>query len=633
MRYTLFLLAAMLGASSLHAQRVGNGDEQGMTAVSADNFLVQDQKAIDEAFTGWWKDSRINIADRMKWFEDVRFGCFVHWGVYSVPAGEWKGKRYGGYSEHLMRVSRIPVCQYRNELVNAFNPEEFDADKWMDRVQQAGMKYFIITAKHHDGFALFPSDAYPYDIRLTQFKRDPMKELREAARKRGIKFGFYYSHAFDWEHPDAPGNDWDFPDHPGGDRLIGGRDWWKNRPDFLAHAEKYVREKAIPQIRELIDNYHPDILWFDTPHKLPLYLNIEILKSIRDADPEQKIVVNGRLARFKDVNQGEVNLGDYANTGDRAAFFHKLNSDWEAIPTTNESYGYSRVDKSYKPASHFIRVLASAVSKGGNILLNVGPMGNGEWSQPDLHIFDGIGQWMQRYGDAVRGTVPTDLPIQNWGVTTQRNDTVFLHVFQPQKDGYITVGGLRSDISKVMFYGSKKPLPVKRIGDDFRIKLPKQMPDSISSVICLVINKRRPSSQERLLVANEDNILYCFDAELHGGHWGYGDGKPGRNYLTGWSSSQQKAVWKVRLSEPATYRVTFDYKNLDAGGSGDMNIRVGEQTFTVHYDVDGIKSEQLQTVVLGEIDLKPGIYEIMMDGTSASGQRLPAPIGITLHAI
>ena len=187
-----------------------------------------------------------NHEERMAWFREAKFGCFVHWGVYSVPAGIWKGKEVTGYSEHLMRKERIPLEEYKTSLVETFNPVRFDADEWMQHVADAGMKYFIITSKHHDGFAMFPSDAYPYDIRMTKYGKDPMRELRDAARRRGIKFGFYYSHAFDWEHPDAPGNDWEY-DHPGGDKRLGGVNWWESeeyRP-YLAHVEKYLQEKGI----------------------------------------------------------------------------------------------------------------------------------------------------------------------------------------------------------------------------------------------------------------------------------------------------------------------------------------------------------------------------------------------------
>jgi len=299
-----------------------NGDEQGMALLEGLQ-LPQDKKAVTDAYNSWWADSRKNIDQRMEWYNDAKFGCFIHWGVYSVPAGMWKGKKVGGYTEHLMRKAQIPLVKYIKELVLPFNPVDFDADEWMRTIRDAGMKYVVITAKHHDGFAMYFSDVYPYDLSLTKYNKDPMKELREAARKYNIKFGFYYSHAFDWEHPGAPGNDWEYPDHPGGDRLVGGSDWWLTRSDFLPIADKYVREKSIPQIQELIKKYDPDLMWFDTPHKLPLYQNIKILEAIREADPENKIIVNGRLARF-----GNNNLGDYVNTGDRAAHFYPTDTVW-----------------------------------------------------------------------------------------------------------------------------------------------------------------------------------------------------------------------------------------------------------------------------------------------------------------
>ena len=213
------------------------------------------------------------------------------------------------------------------------------------------MGYFIITAKHHDGFAMYESKVSDYNIvQATPFKRDPMKELKAACRKYGVKFGFYYSHAFDWGEANAPGNDWDY-DNPGGDRLLhGGRNWWESSPELLPKARKYVDEKAIPQLLELIHNYDPDILWFDTPHKLPDAENARIMKVVREAKPT--IVINGRLLR---------SCGDYASTADRPAEFSPHAGDWEGIPTTNESYGWNQNDNSHKPPG----ALHSTAGKGG----------------------------------------------------------------------------------------------------------------------------------------------------------------------------------------------------------------------------------------------------------------------------
>ena len=244
------ILAAALSASTLSC--FAQQQPEPKTGLSA---MVPDKGELDK---------------RMRWFDNARFGMFIHWGVYSPLGCSWNGKRYNGYGEHIQRMARIPVEVYKKEVAARFNPEEFDAEEWIRIAKETGMGYFIITSKHHDGFAMYDSKVSDYNIvKATPFGRDPMKELRDACRKAGIKFGFYYSHAFDWGEKDGVGNDWDY-DNPGGDKLLGGRNWWETRKEFLPVARKYVDEKAIPQIRELIANYDPDIMWYDTPHKLPM---------------------------------------------------------------------------------------------------------------------------------------------------------------------------------------------------------------------------------------------------------------------------------------------------------------------------------------------------------------------------
>ncbi len=287
---TALLFSSLLLLSSYAYSQVSGDEDKEMF----NRAKQRDQKAIEEAKEGWWKTSMKTHDERIKWWRDARFGMFIHWGLYSLPAGEWKGKLVKGYSEHLMRKEKISRAEYL-DLAHEFNPLKFNAEEWILEAKKSGMRYFIITAKHHDGFAMYNSAVSDFNIlKQTPFKRDPMAELAAAAKKYGMKFGFYYSHAFDWEHPDAPGNDWEY-NNPGGDKLLGGANWYDNHPEWLPKAAKYVDEKAIPQIKELINIYHPDILWFDTPHKLPLSENMRILKAIRETDPN--IVVNGRVVR------------------------------------------------------------------------------------------------------------------------------------------------------------------------------------------------------------------------------------------------------------------------------------------------------------------------------------------------
>lgn len=619
----LIVCAATLPAYSFAQNQ---GDEQGMDVLDKLQ-LPEDKAAVRKAYEGWWTESRKNLDERMEWYNEAKFGCFIHWGVYSVPAGVWKERRIGGYTEHLMRSAKIPLEEYKQKLVAPFNPVDFDATEWMQHAADAGMKYFIVTAKHHDGHAIYFSDAYPYDMRMTAFNRDPMAELREAARKKGIKFGFYYSQAFDWEHPNAPGNDWDYPTHPGGDRLIGGRDWWLERPDFLAHADKYVTEKSIPQIQELIRKYDPDILWFDTPHKLPLYQNIRILEAIRKEDPENKIVVNGRLARFANTN-----LGDYANTGDRAAYFFPVEGYWESIPTTNESYGYSLVDTVRKSTRHFVRLLATATSKGGNILMNVGPMGNGKWDETDVKLFKGVGDWLKVYGEAIYGNRRTDLPVQSWGVSTQKAERLYMHIYDWPRNNRLVVGGLTSDIDKAWIISDPQqtPLKHKRINDkDMAILLPSSIPDTMNTVVAITLKNKRESYPIRLLDPKTENTLLTFEAQLNSKDLKYNDGKPNRNFVYNWTNNNQLIKWDVRLNETAKYKIYIQYNTASNEDKGSVKLTVANKVFDIDY-TPFTERMGTQTLYVGDINLSRGEHEIVLHGNKYDGKEYMRPMAIIL---
>jgi len=265
--------------------------------------------APDSPEMAWWRESMKSHDQRIQWFRQARFGMFIHWGVYSTLAGEWKGEPVQGYAEHIQRKCKIPIDTYKNQVAGQFNPVNFNADEWAKLAKEAGMGYMVITSKHHDGFAMFDSDVTDYNVvKDTPWHHDPMKDLKAATQKQGLKFGFYYSQAWDWSHPDAPGNDWDF-DNPAGDRLLhGGKDWWNAEPALVSKCSKYVDEKAIPQVRELIAKYHPDIIWFDTPSKMPPSENLRVLKAMREAGPD--VVVNSRCVGP---------LADYQSTADRPA--------------------------------------------------------------------------------------------------------------------------------------------------------------------------------------------------------------------------------------------------------------------------------------------------------------------------
>lgn len=619
------LLFSILGISTIaKAQNKDKGDED---KTMANDVKTRDQKAIDEAKNGWWKASMKTHDSRVAWWREARFGMFIHWGIYSLPGGEWKGKKVGGYAEHLMRKEKIPRAEYL-ELAHQFNPVKFNADAWVKMAKNAGMRYMIITAKHHDGFAMYNSDVSDYNVvKQTAWKHDPMADLSAACKKYGIKFGFYYSHAFDWEHSDAPGNDWDYK-NPGGDlNLFGGRDWYDVHPELLPKAVNYVNTKAIPQIKELITKYHPDILWFDTPQKLPLSENIRILKAIRETDPN--VVVNGRLARG-----GGADLGDYRNTADRPAEFFPVEGDWEAIPTTNESYGYSKFDKSHKPVGFFIQLLAKAASRGGNLLMNIGPMGNGEIAPEDAAILKGIAKWMDKNSASIYQTTKTPLPFQSWGVSTRKDNLLYLHVFNWPANGSLIVGGLKSNVSKAYLLAdpAKKPLNFKRIDAlDVAISVPTQAPDALNTVIVLETQGTIETDATRLLAGAEiTNHLLAFDAELTGKGFGFGDGKTDHYYVDGWKSTDQQIKWSFRLIKPANFKVVLKYL-ADNTDEGTYQLKLGD--LVKSGKVVSAAKEEVKEEEIGTVSLQSGVHTLQLNALQISKANLIKVLEVELIPI
>lgn len=583
-------------------QNVNKGNE------AADMFndpSTRDRNAISAAEAGWWKESLVGQEQRIKKWREASFGMFVHWGIYSQYGNIWKGKKGGGYAEHLMRVMQIPRLEYLDSAAR-FNPEKFNAEGWVMLAKNAGMKYFIITAKHHDGFAMYPSQyASAYSTKSTAFKRDPMAELAKACRKHGLLFGFYYSHAFDWEDPNAPGNDWDY-NNPGGDKLLGGANWFDNHPEWLPKAKRYVDEKAIPQIQELIHKYNPDLLWFDTPHKLPLSENLRILKAIRYADP--RIVVNGRLARTEGRN-----YGDYLNTADRPEEFYPVSNGayWEAIPTTNDSYGYSSTDMNHKPIAHFIRLLAKAKAMGGNILLNIGPKGDGSFDEPDVAILKGMGLWMTKNKESVMGVDPSPLPRQQWGVITKRKSTLYLHVFNRPKGELLTVGGLMADIKSISLLSSKKS--IKGYNSDavgLHIPLDQIAADAADEVVVVQLRQdiAAPESNDLIYVDAQvtENRLLSFYAKQYGDPMKFGDGKRDRYYVSGWKNSNQYLGWDINVLKRAQFNVSVRYVKDVGNTGGDMILKIGGKAFNFSINPSSPTSGRGNSIRLGQIDLPLG---------------------------
>src|SRR3954462_11302095 len=311
---------------------------------------------------------------RLEWFREAKYGLFIHWGLYAIPAGEWKGQRSLGLGEWIMFRSRIPVRGYET-LASRFNPIKYKADEWVTLAKDAGMKYIVITSKHHDGFALFKSQASPYNaVDATPFKRDILKELADAAARQGIRLGFYYSQSQDWHEPNAAGNEWDF------------------QADDKKDYDQYLRSKAEPQVKELLTGYGPvALIWFDTPRMMTGDRAQRFAPIVRDLQPNT--LIDGRLGTE----------GDYRSTGDNVIPPEVSGEAWETPATINHTWGYRTDDTDWKSPGQILFKLLDIVSKGGNYLLNVGPTAEGLIPQIPSENLRTVGRWLKVNGDAVYG--------------------------------------------------------------------------------------------------------------------------------------------------------------------------------------------------------------------------------------
>lgn len=566
-------------------------------------FDKEQQEVFSEAMKGWWWEDLKNREVRLKWWREAKFGCFIHWGVYSLYGGMWKGKKCG-YGEHIQRAMKISQKEYKEKFIDCFYAEEFQAEHWVKLAKEAGMRYLVVTAKHHDGFAMYPSCVSPYNITMTPFGKthDPIGEMERACRKEGLYFGIYYSHAFDWGEENGPGNDWEYNNGGGDQRLYEGKRglWFEEHPELIPCVRvEYVNKKVIPQILELIEQYHPDLLWFDTPHKLPFSENMRILKEIRKADSH--IIVNGRLVK----NQLFPTLGDYRNTADRPNEFYPVAEDWEAIPTTNESYGYSCFDKSHKGADFFIQLLVKAAARGGNLLMNMGPKADGTVDLVDEAIFKNIGTWMRENGTSIYGTERTPLPIQTFGETTKKGDNLYLHVFKKRKGEPILLSGLLNGIKSAYFLDSrlsKKEIGIQRLNyRDTLLYLPKEtdLLEFTDLVICAEVDGTWKVEKSRLLDEKDSTFLHAFDATFLSNTLTFGDGKKGNDYVDGFTSSGQMVVWQIRSNIQKQFllkvRYACDPQRMNGCENETFVVQVGQKIaeFQIPFS-GGIQEDQME---------------------------------------
>jgi alpha-L-fucosidase len=419
---------------------------------------------------------------RMAWWREAKFGLFIHWGVYAVPAGFYQDKPVKGIGEWIMNRGKIPMAEYQ-QFAKEFNPVKYDAEAWVKLAKDAGMKYIVITTKHHDGFALFESKVNDWNmVKATPYGKDLIRPLADACRKHGIRLGFYYSQAQDWNN---------------GGSASGGK-WDKAQEHDM---DDYIDRVALPQVKEICSNYggFPDVIWWDTPTGMNTNRAQKLFDAVQALKPN--VIQNNRLGGgFK---------GDTETPEQKIPARGFPGRDWETCMTMNDTWGFKRDDHNWKSAQTLIRQLCDIAGKGGNYLLNVGPTSEGLIPQPSVDRLGEVGKWMRVNSEAIYGTKATPFGTEfgeavktkdgygkdtmvssanDWRATSKPGK-IYLIIFNWPTTGNFEIPAVQSKITKAYLLADRKGMEFQQTETGVSIALPKKAPDPIASVICLETTK------------------------------------------------------------------------------------------------------------------------------------------------
>lgn len=558
---------------------------------------------------------------RMGWWRDARFGLFIHWGVYSVPAGTWNGKTTGGPSEWLMESLHVPTSEYV-KFAGGFTADKYDPAAWAALAKEAGMKYIVITSRHHDGFCLWDSAVSEWDVMASPAGRDLLKPLADATRAQGLHFCTYYS-ILDWRHPDyQPRRAWnDRPEWNGGPGYAA---------DFKGRFVPYVHK----QVEEVIRGVDPDVLWFDGEWEdsWTQDLGRSLYNRVRALKPS--IIVNNRVGKSRNDMQGFSRtgvepLGDFCTPEQEVPAAGLPGVDWETCMTMNDSWGFKASDHNWKGASQIVRTLCDVAAKGGNFLLNVGPTPDGAIPAESVERLRAVGRWMSLNGDAIYGTHASPFNKLSFGRATQKGLTLNLLVFDWPQSGDLALPGLSPLPASVHVAALDKMLRRVRVtqgkdgvqlsglgprpGGPGLADMPVLVRLQFDRPFTVVTPPPDPIARDAL----GEYTLTAGDAAVRGSSLRLQERGANEN-LGYWTNPADKAVWTIADLPAGAYRVEVELacQKSDAGSRFEISLNGATagatvpstgswNTFTT-VTLDGVRVQQPASPAAIEVRAAPG---------------------------
>lgn len=551
--------------------------------------------------------------ERMQWWKDAKYGMFIHWGLYSILAGEYNGEITPKIAEWIQNTLKIPLSEYK-KLMTEFHPKKFNADDWVSLAKSAGMKYIVFTSKHHDGFALFNSKVSNYNVMNTPYNKDIVKELKDACKKQGLKFGLYYSHTIDWEHPDAYIGEGKLKER-------------MNNVDYNSEnmdRSTYFKEKSFPQLKEILTNYGEiDILWFDMGKGLTDDEIRKFVQITRNLQP--RIIISSRIG--DEIAPTFLNREmhfDFFTPSDNYFTGDDLEMPWEMAGTTNGSWGYRKDDHEWRKSNLIINSLISTASRNGNYLLNVGPDGDGVIPSSVIKNLTIAGTWLQQNGEAVYETTGSPFPWNyEWGYVTKKRNNLYLSIFNFPENNILYLNGLETKVKYIQQLRKKSHLKFEQDNRFLKIDLNNVEKNDIATILKIELESEyiqvsKTISQSKNQTIRLDRIASRYSKDTHQSSWSFKVNTPGR-YRVQIISNEKK-----HHSNPS-------WEGSDQKGS----IRIGGKIIPVQLSKDFEKTNPSLffykeiTSVIDTITLhKKGTYSLDLNGFEIGAGKWTTGLGL-----